>query len=161
MKNQIFISAVFSLFLFTFVFAQDNSEKDIVEAVATNFLNSAANQMVPSSDLISTESLDKSKEMFLKMAFDYDSTGTSNAMMLLPGNKLKAMSSAEVWDHTSKTAQSMEKLDMNIEWNIVNTEIKNNDAFVTYDVKGREQKVMQLKKENGKWKVVLSFGSIF
>ena len=50
---------------------------------------------------------------------------------------------------------------MNIEWNIVKTEIKNDYAFVSYDVKGREQKIMQLKKENNSWKVILSFGSIF
>ncbi|HCY77457.1 MAG TPA: hypothetical protein DHV28_16195 [Ignavibacteriales bacterium] len=161
MKNQIFKSVVLSIFLFTFVFAQDNNEKENVEAAATHFLNAATNQTVPSSDMIATESLDKSKEMYLKMAFDYDSTGTSNAMMLLPGNKIESMSSAEVWDHIHKLGSTMEKLDMNIEWNIEKTEIKENDAFVTYDVKGREQKVMQLKKENGKWKVVLSFGSIF
>ena len=44
MKSHIFISAVLSIFLFTFVFAQDKSEKENVESVATHFLNSAANQ---------------------------------------------------------------------------------------------------------------------
>ncbi|MFZ1280060.1 MAG: hypothetical protein WAR59_04440 [Ignavibacteriaceae bacterium] len=161
MKNQIFISVVLSVFLFTFVFAQDKIEKENVEAVATHFLNSAANQLSIPSDLIATESLDKTKELDLKMALDYDSTGTSNSMMSLPANKIKSMSSAEVWDYRNNIAQSMEKSDLNIEWNIVKTEIKNDEAFVTYDVKGREQKVMQLKNENGKWKVVLSFGSIF
>ena len=161
MKNQIFISAVLSIFLFTFVFAQDKSEIENVESVATDFLNSAENQLGIPSDLIATESLDKSKELSLKMAFDYDPTGESNAMMLLPANKIKSMTSAEVWDYRNKVGSTMEKLDMKIEWNIVKTEIKNNDAFVFYDVKGREQKVMQLKKENDKWKVVLSFGSIF
>lgn len=161
MKNQIFLSAVLSIFLFTFVFAQDKNEKENVESVATHFLNSVANQLGIPSDLIATESLDKSKELYLKMAFDYDPTGESNAMMLLPANEIKSMTSADVWDHINKVGSTMKKLDMNVEWNIVKTEIKNNNAFVSYDVKGREQKVMQLKKENDKWKVVLSFGSIF
>ena len=161
MKNQIFISVVLSVLLFTFAFAQDKSEKEKVIAVATHFLTSAANQSGISSDFIATESLDKDKELSLKMALDYDSTGKSNSMMLLPANKIKSMSSAEVWDHITKAGSTMGKLDMHIQWNIVKTEIKNNDAFVTYDVKGREQKVMQLKKGNGKWKVVLSFVSIF
>jgi hypothetical protein len=161
MKNQIFISAVLSIFLFTFVFAQDKSEKEIVESVAIHYLNSSANQLSVSSNFIATESLDKSKELYLKMAFDYDPTGESNGMMLLPANKIKSMTSAEVWDHMNKVGSTMEKLDMNIEWNIDKTEIKNDYAFVSYDVKGREQKIMQLKKENNNWKVILSFGSIF
>ena len=117
--------------------------------------------ILPLINLVATESLDKAKELYLKMALDYDPTGESNAMMLLPANKIKSMTSAEVWDNINKVGSTMEKLDMHIEWNIVKTEIKNNNAFVAYDVKGREQKVMQLKKENAKWKVVLSFGSIF
>ncbi|MGB5287356.1 MAG: hypothetical protein WBN42_02630, partial [Ignavibacteriaceae bacterium] len=79
MKNQIFISAVLSIFLFTFVFAQDKSEIENVESVATQFLNSAENQLGVPSELIATESLDKSKELSLKMAFDYDPTGENNA----------------------------------------------------------------------------------
>ncbi len=161
MKKQILISVILSILMFTFVNAQNNSEKENVDSVAKEFLNSAANQTVPSSNLIATESLDKSKDVSLSMALSYDSTGKSNAMMMLPANKIKTMTSAEVWDYMSKIARNMEKLNMNIEWKIVKTEIKNNNAFVTYDVKGREQKVMQLKRENSKWKVVLSFGSIF
>ena len=135
--------------------------KKILNQLQAHFLNSSANQLSISSNLIATESLDKSKELYLKMAFDYDPTGESNAMMLLPANKIKSMTSAEVWDHMNKVGSTMEKLDMNIEWNIVKTEIKNDYAFVSYDVKGREQKIIQLKKENNSWKVILSFGSIF
>jgi len=161
MKNFFFSLVAVSILLLTLSYAQDNSGKESVEKVATQFLNSVANQLSVSSDLISTESLDKAKEFNLSMALDYDSTGTSNAMMLLPGNKIKAMTSAEVWNHMNKIAETMEKIDKNIEWNLAKTEIKNDVAFVSYDVKGRERKVMQLKKENNKWKVVLSFDSIF
>jgi len=161
MKNLFVSLFIISILSLTLSYAQDDSEKVNVEQVATQFLNSVANQLSVSSDLISTESLDKAKELNLSMALDYDSTGTSNAMMLLPGNKIKAMTSTEVWDHMNKIAATMEKINMNIEWNLEKTEIKNDVAFVSYDVKGREQKVMQLKKENNKWKVVLSFDSIF
>ena len=161
MKN-FFVAFFIILFLFiTSSFAQNKSEQENIESVATHFLNSSANQLSISSNLIATESLDKSKELYLKMAFDYDPTGESNAMMLLPANKIKSMTSAEVWDHMNKVGSTMEKLDMNIEWNIAKTEIKNDYAFVSYDVKGREQKIIQLKKENNSWKVILSFGSIF
>jgi len=161
MKN-FFVALFIILFLFiTSIFAQNKIEQENIELVATHFLNSSANQLSISSNLIATESLDKSKELYLKMAFDYDPTGESNAMMLLPANKIKSMTSAEVWDHMNKVGSTMEKLDMNIEWNIVKTEIKNDYAFVSYDVKGREQKIIQLKKENNSWKVILSFGSIF
>jgi hypothetical protein len=161
MKSFHFSVIAISIFLFTASFAQDKNEKESIEKVATNFLNSMANQLKVSSDLLSTESLDKVKEMYLSMALNYDSTGTTNAMMLLPANKIKSMSSAEVWDHMNKISDTMEKLEMNIEWSIINTEIKNDVAFVTYDVKNREQKVMQLKKENNSWKVVLGLSSIF
>ena len=161
MKNQVFISIILSIFSFTFVLAQDKNEIEKIESVASHFLKSAAGQSEISSDLIATESLDKSKELLLKMAYDYDPSGESNAMMLLPANKIKTMTSAEIWDYMNNIKNSMEKPDMNIQWNIVKTEIKNDNAFVTYDVKGREEKVMQLKKEDGNWKVVLSFGSIF
>ena len=161
MRN-FFVSLFIILFLFiTSSFAQNKSEQENIESVATYFLNSSANQLSIPSNLIATESLDKSKELYLKMAFNYDPTGESNAMMLLPANKIKSMTSAEVWDHMNKVGSTMEKLDMNIEWNIAKTEIKNDYAFVSYDVKGREQKIMQLKKENNNWKVILSFGSIF
>jgi hypothetical protein len=152
---------IFSMFSFMLGYAQDNSEKDNVETVATRFLNSASNLVSISSDLIANESLDKTKEMYLSMAYSYDSTGATNAMMLLPANKMKSMSSAEVWDYHNKVSATMEKSGKSIEWNLVNNEIKNNVAFVTYKAKDREQKVMQLKKEDNKWKVVLSFGSIF
>ncbi len=161
MKNLFVSLFIISILSLTLSYAQDDSEKVNVEKVATQFLNSVAYHFSVSSDLISTESLDKAKELNLSMALDYDSTGTSNAMMLLPGNKIKAMTSAEVWDHMNKIAETMKKIDVNIEWNLVKTEIKNDVAFVSYDVKDREQKVMQLKKENNKWKVVLSFDSIF
>jgi hypothetical protein len=143
------------------IYAQDKSEKENVEKVATQYLNAVENQTVPSSDLIATESLDKAKDMSLSMALSYDSTGMSNAMMLLPANKIKTMTSAEVWDNMNKIAKTMEKRDMNVEWKIVKTEIKNDNAFVTYNVKGRGDKVMQLKKKDSEWKVVLSFDSIF
>ena len=161
MKN-FFVALFIILFLFiTSIFAQNKIEQENIELVATHFLNSSANQLSIPSNLIATESLDKSKELYLKMAFNYDPTGESNAMMLLPANKIKSMTSAEVWDHMNKVGSTMEKLDMNIEWNIVKTEIKNDYAYVSYDVKGREQKIIQLKKENNSWKVILSFGSIF
>ena len=118
MKN-FFVALFIILFLFiTSIFAQNKIEQENIELVATHFLNSSANQLSISSNLIATESLDKSKELYLKMAFDYDPTGESNAMMLLPANKIKSMTSAEVWDHMNKVGSTMEKLDMNIEWNI-------------------------------------------
>ena len=135
--------------------------KRIVEAVATQYLDSAANESSVPSNLISSESLDKAKADYLSSALNYDSTGNSNAMMLLTANKIKSMTSAEVWDYMNKVHETMGKLDMNIQWNLVNIEIKNNVAFVTYKVKNKAHKVMELKKENNKWKVVLSFGSIF
>jgi len=161
MKTHFFYIIIISILSVMLIFAQDKSEKENVKKVATQFLKEAENQTVPSSDLIATESLDKAKEMSLSMALSYDSTGITNAMMLLPANKIKTMTSAEVWDHMNKVANTMQKLDMNIEWEIVKTEIKNDNAFVTYAVKGRGEKVMQLKKEDNKWKVVLSFDSIF
>lgn len=161
MKNPILATVIFSLLLITAGFAQAQSEKENVEAVAAKYLTAAAAQSTVSSGLIAAESLDKSKEMYIKMALSFDSTGKSNAMMLLPANKAKAMTSAEVWDYSNKSASMMKKLDMKIEWNITNTEIKDDSAFVTYNAKEREPKVMQLKKENSQWKVVLSYGSIF
>ncbi len=161
MKNFFFSLVAVSVLSLTLSYSQDKSEKESVEIVATHFLNSMAGQLSVSSDYIASESLDKFKEQNLSMALNYDSTGTSNAMMLLPANEIKKMTSAEVWDHMNRIVKSMNKSDMNIEWNLVKTEIKNDVAFVTYDVKDREQKVMQLKKEDNKWKVVLSFGSIF
>ncbi len=158
---MIFISVLLSIILFTFVYAQNKSEKGNVDKAATQFLNAAANQTVPPSGLIAEESLDKSKAMDLKMALDYDSTGEGSMMMMLPANKIKSMTPAEVWDYSRKIQQSTGKLDMHIQWKIVKTEIRNDNAFVTYNVKGRKQKVMQLKKEDDKWKVVLSFASIF
>jgi hypothetical protein len=154
---SIFLSIIF----FSLGFAQEKSEKEMIEAVASRFLNSAQSGSGISSELISPESLDKSKEMSLSMALDYDSTGMSNAMMLLPANDIRSMSSAEVWDHMNKIAKTMKRKDINMEWNLINTEIKNDVAFVTYAAKDREPRVMQLKKYDNKWKVVLSFDSIF
>ena len=159
MKYFLLLSIVLTIFCFNFGFAQEKSEKEMIEAVASQFLNSAASWSGISSDLISPESLDKSKEMSLSMALDYDSTGMSNGMMLLPANDIKSMSSAEVWDHVNMISKTMKRKDIKMEWNLVNTEIKHDVAFVTYAVKDRVQKVMQLKKD--KWKVILSFDSIF
>lgn len=161
MKTYFFFLMAISILSVMLIYAQDKSDKEKVEKVATQYLNAVENQTVPSSDLIATESLDKAKDMSLSMALSYDSTGMSNAMMLLPANKIKTMTSAEVWDNMNKIAKTMEKRDMNVEWEIVKTEIINDNAFVTYNVKGRGDKVMQLKKKDNEWKVVLSFDSIF
>ncbi|GEM_PF-4422287 len=161
MKKLIFSAVVISLLLFNMSYAQEKSEKENIEAIVMQYLNSASGRLSVPSDLISTESLDKSKEMLIEMALKYDSTGSSNSMMFLPANKMKSMTSAEVWEQMNKISESMEKLDMKVTWNIANTEIKNDRASVTYNVKDRDPKVMQLKKEDNKWKIVLSFGSIF
>lgn len=142
-------------------YAQEKSEKENIEAIVTQYLNSASGRLSVPSDLISTESLDKSKEMLIETALKYDSTGSSNSMMFPSANKMKSMTSAEVWEQMNKISESMGKLDMKVTWNIANTEIKNDRASVTYNVKDRDPKVMQLKKEDNKWKLVLSFGSIF
>jgi hypothetical protein len=161
LKKLIFSAVVISLLLFNMSYAQEKSEKENIEAIVMQYLNSASGRLSVPSDLISTESLDKSKEMLIEMALKYDSTGSSNSMMFLPANKMKSMTSAEVWEQMNKISESMEKLDMKVTWNIANTEIKNDRASVTYNVKDRDPKVMQLKKEDNKWKIVLSFGSIF
>ena len=161
MKYFWFSFIIVSIFSLSVCYAQNGSEKEKVDAVASQFLDSAAKQVVAASDIIAAESLDSAKAGYLSLALKFDSTGKSNAKMILPAKKIKSMTSAEVWDYMKKLSAKMKKLDMEIKWNIVNTEIKNNTAFVTYDVKNRPQKVMELKKENNKWKVVLSFASIF
>jgi len=161
MKYFLLFSIFLSIIFLSLGFAQEKSEKEMIESVASQFLNSAASGSGISSELISPESLDKSKEMSLSMALDYDSTGVSNAMMLLPANSIKSMTSAEVWDHMFKITKTMKRKNIDMEWRLLNTEIKNDIAFVTYAAKDREPKVMQLKKDNNKWKVVLSFDSIF
>ncbi|MEJ2617758.1 MAG: DUF4878 domain-containing protein [Ignavibacteriaceae bacterium] len=74
---------------------------------------------------------------------------------------IKSMSSVQVWDYMRNLSKTMKKQTFNVEWKIVKTEIKNNNAFVTYKVKDGETKILQLKKNNNKWKVVLSLTSIF
>ena len=41
------------------------------------------------------------------------------------------------------------------------SEIKNDTAYVSYRDVGRDPKVLKLVKDSNKWKVVLSFKSIF
>ena len=82
-------------------------------------------------------------------------------MMMLPADSLKAMTSGEVWDYMNQMKDYIDTLKLNVEWYIVNTEIKNDTAFVTYDVKNKEPKVMKLIKDKSKWKVILSSKSIF
>ena len=163
--KQLFIAVfVLSLFLFNAGYSQnkkENSTEKKAEEVAELFLNSAAGGSMVSSDLIATESLDKFKDGMLSMALDYDSTGKSNAMMLLSADSIKSMSSVQVWDYMRNLSKTMKKQTFNVEWKIVKTEIKNNNAFVTYKVKDGETKILQLKKNNNKWKVVLSLTSIF
>ena len=163
--KQLFIAVfVLSLFLFNAGYSQnkkENSTEKKAEEVAELFLNSAAGGSMVSSDLIATESLDKFKDGMLSMALDYDSTGKSNAMMLLSADSIRAMSSARVWEYMRNLSRTMKKQNLNAEWKLVKTEIKNNNAFITYKVKDGEQKVLQLKKKNNKWKVVLSLTSIF
>ncbi len=161
MKNFLFFFIIISIFSSISIYSQNKDEKEKAEAVAAQYLNSAANEAKVPSNIISTESLDKVKADYLSMALKYDSTGESNSMMLLPANKIKTMTPAEVWDYMENLSSTMGKSKMDIKWNIVNTEIKNDLAIVTYDVKGRKQKILYLRKENNKWKVILSFASIF
>ena len=114
MNNFLFTLIVTSFLSFRVRFAQDKNEIEYIDKVANSFLSSIAKQLTVSSDLIASESLDKAKEMNLSMALNYDSTGTSNAIMLLPANKIKSMSSAEVWDYMKKISERMKKLDMDI-----------------------------------------------
>ena len=164
MKQFFIIIFVLSFFLFNASYSQNkkgNSTEKKAEEVAELFLNSAAVGSMVSSDLIADESLDKFKDGMLSMALDYDSTGKSNAMMLLSADSIRAMSSARVWEYMRNLSRTMEKQNLNGKWKLVKTEIKNNNAFITYKVKDGEQKVLQLKKKNNKWKVVLSLTSIF
>jgi len=161
MKNFLIFFITISIFSLTVIYSQNKDEKEKAETAAAQYLNSAVNGSNIPSDIISSESLDKAKADFLSMALNYDSTGKTNSMMLLPANKIKTMTPAEVWDYMENLSSTMEKPKMDIKWNIVKTEIKNDLAFVTYDVKGRKQKILYLKKENNKWKVILSFASIF
>ena len=161
MKNFLFFFIIISIFSLTIIYSQNKDEKEKVEAAAAQYLNSAANESNIPSNIISSESLDKAKADILSMALKYDSTGKTNSMMLLPANKIKSMTPAEIWDYMENISSTMEKSKMDIKWNIVNTEIKNDLAIVTYDVKGRKQKILYLRKENNNWKVILSFASIF
>lgn len=153
-----------SLLLSNLSYPQNKNEsntKEEVEAAAKLFLKSAASGFMVSSDLIAPESLNKFKDGMLSMALAYDSTGKSNAMMLLSADSIKSMNSAQVWDYMRKLSGTMNKQNLNVEWELIKTEIKNNNAFVTYKVKDGEKKVLQLKKSNNKWKAVLSLTSIF
>jgi hypothetical protein len=164
MKLFLITTFVLSLFLSNLTYTQNkigNNTKEKVEAAAKLFLNSAAGGGMVSSDLIASESLDKFKDDMLSMALAYDSLGKSNAMMLLSADSIKSMSSVQVWDYMRNLSKTMKKQTFNVEWKIVKTEIKNNNAFVTYKVKDGETKILQLKKNNNKWKVVLSLTSIF
>ena len=159
--KQFFLSVfVISVLLFTLSYPQtkNKTEKEKVESVAKQFLNSAAKGSMVSSDLIAPESLDKFKEGMLSMALAYDSTGKSNAMMLLPADSIKSMSSAQVWEFMRNLSSKMKEQSMNVKWKLEKTEIKNNNnAFVTYNnLTDGNVKVMQLKKNNNKWKVVLN-----
>jgi hypothetical protein len=165
MKQSFIIIFVASLLLSNLSYSQNknesNTKKDI-EAAARLFLNSAAGGSMVSSDLIAPESLDKFKDSMLSMALAYDSTGKSNAMMLLPADSIKSMSSAQVWEFMRNLSKTMKKQDLNVKWKLVNTEIKNNNAFVTYNnLTDGNKRVLQLKKIDNKWKVVLSLTSIF
>ena len=157
-----FVLSFFVIFVLFFNLSypqtKNKTEKENVESVAKQFLNSASKGSMVSSNLIAPESLDKFKEGMLSMALSYDSTGKSNAMMLLPADSIKSMSSAQVWEFMRNLSSTMKTQSMNVKWKLEKTEIKNNNnAFVTYDnLSDGNKKVMQLKKINNKWKVVLN-----
>ena len=161
MKKYFFLLNLIFIVSFVEYHAQEKSEKEIIEELATNYLNVSANQDRLSAEFIAAESLDKAKDFSLPILMEFISTSTSNERQLLTEKEIKSMTSAEVWDYMDKNFETVKNLDLNVEWKIVNTEINDSDALVTYDVKDREQKVMKLKKENDKWKVVLSLDSIF
>ena len=146
-------------------FSQDissnNAVKENIDSTANLYLHSVSDNSKIPSDLIYPSSLQKVKEHMISMALEYDSSGNTNAMMLLPADSLRSMTPAQAWDYMSNIKDYMDTLKLNAEWHIKRIEIKNDTAFVTYDVKGGEQKVMKLKKDENKWKVILSGKSIF
>jgi hypothetical protein len=160
MKQFLVTIFVASLFLSNLSYSQNNNEsntKKDVETAAKLFLNSVASGSMVLSDLIAPESLDKFRDGMLSMALAYDSTGKSNAMMLLPADSIKSMSSAQVWEFMRNLTKNIKKQNLNVEWKLVKSEIKNNNAFVTYNnLTDGNKKVMQLKKINTEWKVVLN-----
>jgi len=161
MKKYFFLLNLIFVVSFVEYYGQEKSEKEKIEELATKYLDSSANQERLSSEFIATESLDNAKDFSLPILKEFISTSTSNERQLLTEKEIKSMTSAELWDYMDKNFETVKKFDLNVEWKIVNTEINGSDAFVTYDVKDREQKVMKLKKENDNWKIVLSFESIF
>jgi hypothetical protein len=134
-----------------------NAEKDTIEAVAKNYLNCADKHLAISLDIICTESLVKAKDLSISMRL----RDTLTKMMQLPLDSIKAMTPGQLWDYEEFLYGTMRTDEMKIEWSIAGTEIKDGTAFVTYNVKDRPQKVMKLKKENDRWKIILSFDSIF
>ena len=102
MKHFLFSFIIISIFSLIVIHPQNEGEKENVEAVATQYLDSAANESSVPSNIIASESLDKVKADYLSRALKYDSTGKSNAMMLLPANKLKSMSSTDLYRNVSK-----------------------------------------------------------
>jgi hypothetical protein len=165
MKNYIYTIVILSLFLSVKNYSQDitakNAEKRNIDSIASLYLSNVTDNSKIPSDLIYPASLKQVKEHMISVALEYDSSGRTNAMMLLPADSLKSMSPAHVWDYLNKMKDYMDKQKLNAEWHIIKTEVKNDTAFVTYNVKEGESKVMKLKKDENKWKVILSGKSIF
>jgi uncharacterized protein (DUF1919 family) len=138
-----------------------NNEKAGIDSVAVLFLTDVSDNSPIQSGLIYPESLEKFKEHMISISLEYDSSGHTNAMMLLPADSLRSMTPAQVWDNMNRMKHYLNVQKLNTTWHIVKTEIENNIAFVTYDIKDGEQKVMKLKKDENKWKVILSGKSIF
>jgi hypothetical protein len=161
-KKLVLNTIVLIVFLSVQIYSQDlskitNVEKDTIEAVAKNYLNCADKHLTISSDIISTESLIKAKDLSVAVRL----RDTLTQIMQLPLDSIKAMTPGQLWDYEEFMYSTMSAGDMKIEWSIAGTEIKDGIAYVTYNVKGRPQKIMKLKKENNRWKIILSFDSIF
>ncbi len=160
MKNFVRYSVLLSVIVAYNIFAQNTIKTDDLQvkqadSAALKFLNLVAENKYIPSDLICPASLKITKEHILSSL-----KGHSGSMMLLSVDSLNSMTPAQAWDYIN-VSRGTGKMKLNVKLRFGKTEIKYDTAYVPYRDEGRDPKVMKLVKDQNRWKVVLSFKSIF